>query len=84
MKLIDNIITKFGIDKVLHFLVGALVTSIGAMIDKVAMFVFTVILFIISIAKEGVDRTFDFRDILFALYGGVMIIVLYYLIHIFI
>lgn len=42
MKLIDNILKKFGVDKILHFLVGALATAIGAMIDEVAMFVFAV------------------------------------------
>lgn len=83
MKLVDNILTKFGVDKVLHFLVGAVVTAIGAMIDEVAMFVFAVLLFIASVAKEGIDNTFDFKDVIFSLYGGVTIIGLYYLIHIF-
>lgn len=84
MKLIDNILKKFGVDKILHFLVGALTTAIGAMIDEVAMFVFAVLLFIVSVAKEGIDNTFDFKDVIFSLYGGVTIIGLYYLIHIFI
>ena len=84
MKIVDKLLNKISIDKVLHFLVGALLVSIGSMINEIAMFISMCLLYIMSIIKESVDEKFDVKDLMYSLYGGVNMIILYYLIQIFI
>jgi hypothetical protein len=72
MKIVDKIIGKIGVDKVLHFLVGALVTSYGSMVGDACMWVAVVLVVVCSIAKEVLDDKVEWMDIVAGCLGCVM------------
>lgn len=75
MKLADNLINKYGADKVLHH---AFCRLICALVTIVSMFFFSanvlltilyplagsVVVFLLSVLKECIDGVFDGKDIL--------------------
>ena len=79
MKIVDKIIGKIGVDKVLHFLVGALVTSYGSMVSDACMWVAVVLVVVCSIAKEGLDEKYDTWDIIAGCLGAATSIAVHYL-----
>lgn len=91
MKLIDNIIIKYGMDKVLHFLEGLSITSIILMIFAMlnihfaisTIFAF-VITSILAIIKEWIDNTFCWQDVWATIMGSIIPIIIYNLLLIFI
>lgn len=91
MKLIDNIIIKYGMDKVLHFLGGLSITSIVLMIFAMlnihfaisTIFAF-VITSILAIIKEWIDNTFCWQDVWATIMGSITHIIIYNLLLIFI
>lgn len=91
MKLIDNIIVKYGMDKVLHFLGGLSITSIILMIFAMldihfaisTIFAF-VITSILAIIKEWIDNTFCWQDVWATIMGSIIPIIIYNLLLIFI
>ena len=91
MKLIDNIIVKYGMDKVLHFLGGLSITSIILMIFAIlnihfaisTIFAF-VIISILAIIKELIDNTFCWQDVWATIIGSIIPIIIYNLLLIFI
>ena len=91
MKLIDNIIIKYGMDKVLHFLGGLSITSIIIMIFAILNIHFArspifafVITRILAIIKALIDNTFCWQDIWATIIGSIIPIIIYNLLLIFI
>lgn len=78
MKIVDKFIGKIGVDKVLHFLVGALVTSYGSMVSDACMWTAVVLVVILSIAKEVLDEKVEWMDIVAGCLGCVVSVVFYY------
>lgn len=85
MKLINNVINEYGIDKVLHFLVGALVTAVFSIFGIVffsfagfliATFASILIVYILAFYKEKKDDAFDIVDIKATMLGNVSILLL--------
>ena len=83
MKIVNKIIDRFGVDKVLHFAFGG---WIGAKFNETGIVLAAVIgiLFvgIVSIIKERLDSKFDWKDIVAAMLGGLLELVSWYLIKI--
>lgn len=77
MKLLDNIINKFGNDKVLHFVVGGWLTALFALFGIIPMVIGVVVTALISFIKEKyLDTEFDKNDIFAALIGsGISVVV---------
>lgn len=78
MKIVDKIIGKIGVDKVLHFLVGALVTSYGSMVSDACMWVAVVLVVVCSIAKEVMDDKVEWMDIVAGCLGCGVSVVFHY------
>lgn len=78
MKIVDKIIGKIGVDKVLHFLVGALVTSYGSMVGDACMWVAVVLVVVCSIAKEVLDEKVEWMDIVAGCLGCGVSVAFYY------
>lgn len=83
-KLVDyfntEIVAKYGIDKMAHFSLGGWIVSEFKMYGLVSMMIGYFILFAISIIKEKKDESgYDETDIKFALYGGFISIILYFI-----
>lgn len=75
---INTNINKYGIDKVLHFLVGAFITSLASPMGIWAMLTMSVLLMIVSYVKEKyMDSEFTKNDIKFTLYGSITSFVMY-------
>ena len=79
MKIVDKLLSKIGVDKLLHFLVGALLTAWASMVNDVCMWVTTVLVVIASLCKEALDDKFDIWDIIAGCVGCVVSIVVFYL-----
>lgn len=93
---INKVVNKLGIDKVLHFLCGAVIAFVFNIIivQEAAMttakyFITTIIgviaAIVIGLVKEFIDTKFDIKDFLVTAFGGVfayMIFVLAILIQI--
>lgn len=78
MKIVDKIIGKIGVDKVLHFLVGALVTAYGSMVSDACMWVAVVLVVVLSIVKEVLDEKYDIKDIIAGCLGCALSVGGYY------
>lgn len=77
MKLIDKIINKMGNDKVMHFLLGGWLVSLGipyGIIITIIMFIFMI--GISYIKEKYLDASFDKKDIYAAILGGIISILL--------
>ena len=83
MKIVNKIIDRFGVDKVLHFAFGG---WIGAKFNETGIVLAAVIgiLFVgfVSIIKERLDSKFDWKDIAAAILGAVLELVSWYIIKI--
>ena len=82
MSLQSNILNKIGTDKVLHFLVGALVTSMVSPIGWTAVTIaFFVVLFLSLVKELMLDAKKDWLDVLAGGIGSGLSIAVYGLIH---
>lgn len=78
MKILNNLIDKIGSDKLLHYLVGALILALAQPYGIVAMSVVFVLFLALSILKEfKLDSTPDLMDIVYYIYGSLTSIVSY-------
>ena len=78
MKLLDDIIEKFGVDKVLHFLGGGWLTSIFSPFGWVGIIIGIAVTIILSFIKElFLDSFFDWKDICAASIGSVISVLIY-------
>lgn len=78
MKIVDKIIGRIGVDKVLHFLVGALMTAYGSMMGDACMWVAVVLVVVLSIVKETLDEKVEWMDIVAGCIGCVVSVAFYY------
>jgi hypothetical protein len=78
MKIVDKILSKIGTDKLLHFLVGALLTAWASMVNDVCMWVAVVLVVVCSIAKEVLDDKVEWMDIVAGCIGCATSIAVYY------
>lgn len=83
MKIVNRIIDKIGVDKMLHFAFGGWITAkfceSGILLLAVIGILFCGI---ISIIKERLDEKSDWKDIAAAMLGGLLELVSWYLITI--
>jgi hypothetical protein len=83
MKIVNRIIDKIGVDKMLHFAFGGWITAkfceSGILLLAVIGILFCGI---VSITKERLDEKFDWKDIAAAMLGGVVELVTWYIITI--
>lgn len=84
MKLTDNLLKRFGTDKILHHVTGS---SVCALISLVAIIqdgiigwdiltypvIGDVAVFLVSTVKEYIDARFDWKDILAAMLGCIWV-----------
>ena len=78
MKLVDNIISRFGTDKVLHFLGGGWITSLFSPLGWFGILIGFAIMLVLSFIKEEfLDNSFDWKDICAASIGGGISVVIY-------
>jgi hypothetical protein len=83
MKIVNRIIDKIGVDKMLHFAFGGWITAkfceSGIILAAVIGILFVCF---VSIVKERLDGKFDWKDIAAAMLGGLLELVSWYLIKI--
>lgn len=78
MKKLNNLINKLGIDKVLHYLVGALAIALAQPYGWIIMGIVFIVFLILSIYKEyKLDNEADLVDIIFYIGGGITSAVIY-------
>ena len=78
MKFTDNLVNKFGVDKVLHYLVGLGITSIALPYGLIATIVAIIFLIGLSFVKEEkLDDVPDMNDILACVFGILTSVILY-------
>jgi len=85
MKIIQDLIEKYGWDKFLHFFVAAWIVSAFSPLGWGGVLVATIFTAAISFVKEKyLDDKFDKEDIIAALFGCAASIVIYGILSIFI
>lgn len=83
MKIVNRIIDKIGVDKMLHFAFGGWITAKFCETGIILAAVIGILLVgIASIIKERLDEKFDWKDIAAAMLGGVVELVTWYIITI--
>ena len=70
IKFLNNLVEKVGIDRVLHFLVGALILAQFECFGLNLVLLSFLIVFIIAFTKEKIDTYFDWKDIGFTMLGA--------------
>lgn len=80
-KVVDKVngkLMQYGIDKAMHFLVAAFLTSVVSPLGLKAMLVMFFIIILVSYFKEKyMDAIFTMDDIKFSMYGSIASIILY-------
>lgn len=80
MKMLDTLISRIGVDKLLHFLLFAWVVSEAKAFGIHAMWVAYWLMAVLSIAKEmWLDDKGDMKDVLYGAAGGGVSVILSYL-----
>lgn len=78
MRIIDKIVSKFGTDKVLHFLGGGWIVSLFSPIGYYGLLIGFILMLVVSIIKEKwLDDFFEWKDILAASIGGCISVLFY-------
>lgn len=78
MKITDNIVNKYGYDKIIHYLVGTAATGVALNYGYIVTAIVIVALLIASYIKEKkLDDFFDKKDIIACIYGILTSIGLY-------
>lgn len=77
MKILNMIIDKIGTDKVMHFLLGGWLVSLGVIYGIITTIIMFAFMIGISYVKEKyLDDAFDKKDIYAAIAGGIISIIL--------
>lgn len=80
---VDKIVSKFGTDKVLHYILGGWIVSAATPLGWWFVLVALVFLFAISVIKEyALDSEVDWNDIKAAMLGGATSTLIYLIIWI--
>lgn len=73
----NNLITRIGVDKLLHFLLFAWVVAEAKMFGLTAMWVAYWLMAVLSIVKEiWLDNKGDMKDVLYGAMGGGISVIL--------
>lgn len=80
MKAIDSLRSKVGDDKLLHFLVFGLAVAIGFFFSTLVGLLTVWMMVGVSVVKELVDDSFQWKDIIAGFLGGTFTTVIYFLI----
>lgn len=76
MKITDKLVQKFGVDKLLHFSIGAWITALGGIYNYMGCLCCGVIVIMLNIIKERLlDEQPDPKDTLFTLFGSIVSII---------
>ena len=79
MKLIDNLRAVTGDDKLLHFLVAALVTSFGLVFNMTVGILAFCLVLALSVVKELLwDDFFNWKDLVAGVLGGIATLLFYF------
>lgn len=81
MKFLNTFINKVGYDKLLHFLVQALITAYAAILGSEYMWGIMILSPVIGCLKELFDSKFDFKDVLFGIIGSVFSVTMYWILQ---
>lgn len=80
MKFTDNLVKKYGVDKILHFLGGGWIVSMFSPLGWLGILLGVILMLVLSFAKElFLDSFFDKNDIIAACLGGGVSIVIFLL-----
>lgn len=79
--MVDKFLAKIGIDKALHFLVGALITAYGSMLGVHYVWASIPFVVFLSFYKEFMDKEFDIKDIIAGVLGSVTSAVVYWVLQ---
>lgn len=80
MKFIDNLVKKYGVDKILHFFGGGWIVSMFSPIGWLGILLGVILMLVLSFTKElFLDNFFDKNDIAAACLGGGVSIAVYLL-----
>lgn len=80
MKLTNTLVEKFGADKLLHFLVTAWLVSEAKIFGISAVIIVFIFIIILGFIKELIlDNQFDTKDIIASFIGGLISLLLYYI-----
>lgn len=80
MKKLDNLINKLGIDRILHYLVGAWLIALAQPYGWTIMSIVFVLFLILSIYKEyKLDNEADLVDIIFYIVGSITSAIVYFI-----
>ena len=83
MKRFNAWMEKVGVDKLLHFSIGAWITALGGMYNHIGCLCCGVLIIILSIIKERLlDDNADYKDVFATSLGSVTSIIIYYIINI--
>lgn len=83
MEILDDIINKVGMDKVLHFAFGGWIISLISILGLKTMIIALIILLIISIIKEYcLDNYPDLYDVLAGILGASISFIIYFILTI--
>lgn len=80
MKLTNLIIERFGSDKIIHFLGGALIVALFGYFGWYAILIGIILTLLISFIKEiWLDDNFDYGDIIATIIGSIISFVIYFI-----
>lgn len=80
MKRLDNLINKLGIDRILHYLVGAWLIALAQPYGWAIMSIVFSLFLILSIYKEyKLDNEADLVDIIFYIIGSITSAIVYFI-----
>lgn len=80
MQLVDNILSKFGSDKVLHFAIGGWIVALFSLFGLLSTAIGVGFTLVISFIKERfLDDAFDSGDIKAAMLGALVSVAVYVL-----
>lgn len=82
MKIVDDIVNKIGVDRLLHFLIGALATSILSPLGLLCTIIMGCLITLLNLFKEKYfDTKFDWIDLKWCAYGALITITVNVIIH---
>lgn len=77
----EKFLNKIGIDKFLHFLVLALLTSWASFISTNCMWIMLILSPFIGLVKELLDNKIEWKDIIAGIVGSIASVVVYWIIQ---
>lgn len=81
MKIINNFLVKVGTDKVLHFLVLALLTAYATILGVEYMWGMMILSPFVGVFKELFDSRFSGKDIIAGILGSIFTVAMYWILQ---